>query len=35
MHSLGRRKVLLIADVNKIRETNNAIFNDIFWVQVA
>ena len=29
--SLGRRK-LLTQDVNTIRETNNAIFNDIFWV---
>ena len=34
-HSLGRRKVLLMADVNKIRETNNAIFDDIFWVHLA
>ena len=34
-HSLGRRKVLLITDVNRIRETNNAIFNDIFWVHLA
>ena len=34
-HSLGRRKVLLIADVNTIRETNNAIFDDIFWVHLA
>ena len=34
-HSLGRRKVLLIADVNRIRETNNAIFDDIFWVHLA
>ncbi len=33
--SLGRRKVLLITDVNKIRETNNAIFDDIFWVHLA
>ena len=31
----GRRKVLLIADVNTIRETNNAIFDDIFWVHLA
>jgi hypothetical protein len=34
-HSLGRRKVLLMADVNTIRETNNAIFDDIFWVHLA
>ena len=34
-HSLGRRRVLLIADVNTIRETNNAIFDDIFWVHLA
>jgi len=34
-HSLGRRKVLLMTDVNAIRETNNAIFNDIFWVHLA
>ena len=34
-HSLGRRKVLLITDVNKIRKTNNAIFDDIFWVHLA
>ncbi len=34
-HSLGRRKVLLLADVNTIRETNNAIFDDIFWVHLA
>jgi hypothetical protein len=34
-HSLGRQKALLIADVNTIRETNNAIFNDIFWVHLA
>jgi len=34
-HSLGRRKVLLIADVNTIRKTNNAIFDDIFWVHLA
>src|ERR671914_1721877 len=30
--SLSRRKVLLLGDVNTIRETNNAIFDDIFWV---
>ena len=34
-HSLGRRKALLITDVNTIRETNNAIFDDIFWVHLA
>ena len=34
-HSLGRRKVLLTEDVNTIRATNNAIFNDIFWVHLA
>ena len=34
-HSLGRRRVLLTEDVNTIRETNNAIFNDIFWVHLA
>jgi hypothetical protein len=34
-HSLGRRKMLLMADVNTIRETNNAIFGDIFWVHLA
>jgi hypothetical protein len=34
-HSLGRQRALLITDVNTIRETNNAIFNDIFWVHLA
>ena len=33
--SLGRRRVLLISDVNTIRATNNAIFDDIFWVHLA
>ena len=33
--SLGRRKVLLTEDVNTIRATNNAIFDDIFWVHLA
>ena len=33
--SLGRHKALLIKDVNTIRETNNAIFDDIFWVHLA
>jgi hypothetical protein len=34
-HSLHRQKALLLEDVNTIRETNNAIFDDIFWVHVA
>ena len=34
-HSLGRQKALLMTDVNTIRETNNAIFDDIFWVHLA
>jgi hypothetical protein len=34
-HSLRRQKSLLTEDVNTIRETNNAIFNDIFWVHLA
>ena len=34
-HSLARQKVLLIRDINTIRETNNAIFDDIFWVHLA
>ena len=34
-HSLGRRKLLLTEDVDTIRATNNAIFNDIFWVHLA
>ena len=33
--SLGRQKLLLTEDVNTIRATNNAIFNDIFWVHLA
>ncbi len=33
--NLGRRRVLLTRDVNTIRETNNGIFNDIFWVHLA
>jgi hypothetical protein len=33
--SLRRNKLLLMEDVNTIRETNNAIFNDIFWVHLA
>jgi len=32
---LGRRKVLLLEDVNTIRATNSAIFDDIFWVHLA
>ena len=32
--SLGRHKSLLIKDVNTIRETNNAIYDDIFWVHL-
>jgi PAS domain-containing protein len=34
-HDLGRQRLLLIEDVDRIRETNNAIFNDIFWVHLA
>ncbi len=34
-HSLGRQRLLLLQDVNTIRATNNAIFNDIFWVHLA
>ena len=34
-HSLGRQKLLLTEDVNTIRGTNNAIFNDIFWAHLA
>src|SRR5918995_4844480 len=33
--SLGRQRRLLIEDVNILRETNNAIFDDIFWVHLA
>ena len=33
--SLSRRRLLLTEDVNTIRATNNAIFNDIFWVHLA
>ncbi|HEX7188514.1 MAG TPA: hypothetical protein VF423_09865 [Actinomycetes bacterium] len=33
-HSLGRKR-LLTADVDTIRATNNAIFDDIFWVHLA
>jgi hypothetical protein len=34
-HSLGRPKLLLTEDVNTIRATNNAIFNDLFWAHLA
>ena len=34
-HSLGRQKALLLGDVDTIRATNNAIFDDIFWVHLA
>jgi hypothetical protein len=34
-HSLARRRAMLIEDVNTIRSTNNAIFDDIFWVHLA
>jgi len=34
-HSLVRQRLLLTEDVNTIRATNNAIFNDIFWVHLA
>ena len=34
-HSMNRQKALLISDVNTIRETNNAIFDDIFWAHLA
>src|SRR5262245_7775133 len=34
-HSLVRQKALLLEDVNTIRATNNAIFDDIFWVHLA
>jgi len=34
-HTLRRHKALLLADVNTIRETNTAIFQDIFWVHLA
>ena len=33
--SLGRRRMLMTEDVNTIRATNNAIFDDIFWVHLA
>ena len=34
-HSLRRQRALLLSDVNTIRETNNAIFDGIFWVHLA
>ena len=34
-HSLRRPRLLLTEDVNTIRATNNAIFNDLFWVHLA
>ena len=34
-HSLRRQRALLMEDVNTIRATNNAIFNDIFWAHLA
>src|SRR4029077_18912292 len=34
-HSLVRQRLLLTEDVNTIRATNNAIFNDLFWVHLA
>ena len=33
--SLTRRRLLLTRDVDTIRATNHAIFNDIFWVHLA
>jgi len=33
--SLGRHKYLLLNDVNTIRTTNNAIFDDVFWAHLA
>ncbi len=35
MRSLRRQRALLLEDVNTIRETNNAIFGDIFWAHLA
>jgi hypothetical protein len=34
-HSLGRGRALRLSDVDTIRATNNAIFDDIFWVHLA
>ena len=33
--SLGRQRWLLMEDVNTIRQTNNGIFDDIFWAHLA
>lgn len=33
--ALGSPKAFLLQDINIIRETNNAIFDDIFWVHLA
>src|SRR5262249_4106068 len=33
--SMARGRLLLTNDVNTIRETNNAIFDDIFWAHFA
>jgi hypothetical protein len=33
--TLGSPRAFLLADVNTIRETNNGIFDDIFWVHFA
>ncbi len=33
--SLGRQKMLRMEDVHTIRATNNAIFDDIFWIHLA
>ena len=32
--SLRHRSILLLGDVNTVRATNNAIFDDIFWVHL-
>jgi hypothetical protein len=32
--SLRRRSFLLLGDVNTVRATNNAIFDDVFWVHL-
>ena len=34
-HSVGRQRFLLMKDVDTIRATNNAIFDDIFWIHLA
>ncbi len=34
-HSQRHQRALLLEDVNTIRETNNAIFDDIFWAHLA